>query len=368
MTYYFGKEKSVKQSIVLRSETKLGEQRTPLTPKDAQTLIDLGINVLVERSSTRIYGDESYRSCGCELVDAGYWRSVKEDMYILGLKELPIDNSPIASTHIFFSHSYKGQIEAEQVLDRFRRGEGKILDLEFLANSAGYRSAAFGFWAGYVGAALGILAYVARHEHKDPMQVIPSFSNRVELISLVSETIERRDKIKTPKVIVIGAKGRCGKGATQLLDDVGLLGATLWDIAETANRTTFPEILEHDIFINTILLKESIAPFLSREMIQNALTLSVVVDVSCDPNNPLNPVQIYDAITTMDEPVRDVGFNGKYLDVIAIDHLPSLLPKESSDDFSAQLLPCLTKLFQKGVVDEWASAEIAFNKAKQQMF
>lgn len=32
------------------------------------------------------------------------------------------------------------------------------------------------------------------------------------------------------------------------------------------------------------------------------------------------------------------------LDLIAIDHLPSLLPAESSDDFSSQLLPSLLEI------------------------
>jgi hypothetical protein len=35
---------------------------------------------------------------------------------------------------------------------------------------------------------------------------------------------------------------------------------------------------------------------------------------------------------------------GPPLDVIAIDHLPALLPLESSADFSAQLLPALIQL------------------------
>ena len=36
--------------------------------------------------------------------------------------------------------------------------------------------------------------------------------------------------------------------------------------------------------------------------------------------------------------------NTKLLDVVAIDHLPSLLPKDSSDKYAAKLLPFLLRL------------------------
>ena len=36
--------------------------------------------------------------------------------------------------------------------------------------------------------------------------------------------------------------------------------------------------------------------------------------------------------------------SAKLLDVVAIDHLPSLLPKDSSDKYAAKLLPFLLKL------------------------
>jgi saccharopine dehydrogenase (NAD+, L-lysine-forming) len=49
------------------------------------------------------------------------------------------------------------------------------------------------------------------------------------------------------------------------------------------------------------------------------------------------------------------------LDLIAIDHLPSLLPRESSEDFSTQMLPYLSGLNQldQGV---WARAEKVYQQ------
>lgn len=49
------------------------------------------------------------------------------------------------------------------------------------------------------------------------------------------------------------------------------------------------------------------------------------------------------------------------LDVMAIDNLPSMLPRESSVDYAAQLLPSLRKL---GDMDSqpWAGARSTFDR------
>jgi hypothetical protein len=43
----------------------------------------------------------------------------------------------------------------------------------------------------------------------------------------------------------------------------------------------------------------------------------------------------------MDAPVRELASKSGTLSITAIDHLPSLLPRESSEDFCEQLLPHL---------------------------
>ncbi|TPX46864.1 hypothetical protein SeLEV6574_g02979 [Synchytrium endobioticum] len=59
--------------------------------------------------------------------------------------------------------------------------------------------------------------------------------------------------------------------------------------------------------------------------------LSVVCDVSCDTTIPNNPLPIYADTTTFGEPVLHLKTKGEApLDVIAIDHLPALLPREAS--------------------------------------
>ena len=86
----------------------------------------------------------------------------------------------------------------------------------------------------------------------------------------------------------------------------------------------------------------------------------VIGDIACDPESSYSPIKVYDQVTSWQKPVKRVWDN-QILDVTAIDNLPSLLPRESSEDFAAQLLPHLMSLneIDTGV---WAKAHEIFNK------
>jgi hypothetical protein len=60
----------------------------------------------------------------------------------------------------------------------------------------------------------------------------------------------------------------------------------------------------------------------------------VISDISCDYTKPNNPIKIYNESSTWENTVISPN---KFVDVISIDNLPSLIPKESSDDFSNNL-------------------------------
>jgi saccharopine dehydrogenase (NAD+, L-lysine-forming) len=86
--------------------------------------------------------------------------------------------------------------------------------------------------------------------------------------------------------------------------------------------------------------------------------LSVICDVSCDTTNPNNPIPVYSINTTFDRPTVPVKTsNPKPLDVISIDHLPTLLPRESSDMFSHDLLPTMLDLKNRQNSSVWQGAE-----------
>jgi len=79
-----------------------------------------------------------FHRVGCTLAEAGSWRNAPKDAYIIGLKELPEnDDSPLPHTHIMFAHCFKKQGGWKDVLSRFDRGQGLLLDLEFLNDEKG---------------------------------------------------------------------------------------------------------------------------------------------------------------------------------------------------------------------------------------
>jgi saccharopine dehydrogenase (NAD+, L-lysine-forming) len=121
---------------------------------------------------------------------------------------------------------------------------------------------------------------------------------------------------------------------------------------ETKKGGPFFDILENDIFVNCIYLSTPIPPFLTADMLKKDMKLSVLVDVSCDPTNPHNPLPIYHECTTFDKPTIQVGS----LDVIAIDHLPSLLPREASERFCKDLYPTLLELKDRKASRCWQAA------------
>ena len=162
-----------------------------------------------------------------------------------------------------------------------------------------------------------------------------------------------------PKILVVGALGRVGQGAIDFCQSLGLY-VTKWDIEETKHGGPFPEILMHEVFLNCILAKPGAPVFVNNTHLIADRKLRVVGDISCDPDSSFNPIPIYSSATNWEHPVIRVSDSNE-LDVMAIDNLPSLLPYESSIDFSRQLIPLLLGL-DSTAADVWDRAEKTFIK------
>jgi saccharopine dehydrogenase (NAD+, L-lysine-forming) len=279
---------------------------------------------------------------------------------VVGLKELPEDVPELRNEHIYFAHCYKNQAGWQEILRRFQRGDGTLLDLEFLVDDKGRRVAAFGRPAGSVGAALGLLQWAAQQEGKS-LQTCEPWETEEKMVEHVRGVLAKLGR--SPRVIVFGALGRCGQGSINILQRCGIPAEQLaqWDLEETKRGGPFAETLQYDVLINDIYLSGKIPPFVTHELLQQPRRLSVVVDVSCDTSNPFNPLPIYSDGTTLSNPVQHIvpaTPDRPLLDVIAIDHLPTLLPRESSVGFAKDLLPHLLQLNQTAV---WTRARDLFN-------
>lgn len=324
----------------IRAEQRNNETRVGLTPQGVRDLMAAGLKVTVEHSATRVIPDADYAATGCSMAASNSWPDAPQDAIIFGLKELPDDETPLRHRHIMFGHAFKGQPAGLRLLRRFKKGGGTLLDLEYLVDPEGRRVAAFGYWAGYAGAAVALKCWAAQQGGKlaGPVASYPGSGHLVsDLRSDLAATGSYR-----PSALIVGALGRVGRGVADLCTAMGV-ACTKWDIAETAGGGPFPEVMAHELFFNCVLARPGTPVFVPSSAKTTDRKLSVIADIACDPDSDFSPIKVYDRTTTWDVPALRVH-DAPVLDVTAIDNLPSMLPLESSKDYADQLLPNLMQL------------------------
>ena len=338
----------------LRAEHRENEKRVGLTPQGATQLIKKGIRVSVEASNTRIISTKDYKDAGCEIVSAGSWENAPEDVIIFGLKELPNNNTPLKHSHIMFGHAFKGQVSGKKLLKKFKSGGGTLYDIEYLTQDTGKRVAAFGYWAGFAGAYVTLKVWISQLK-KEECPPLSAFNDKRKLLKEISNEI---NSVKTlPSAIVIGSLGRVGTGVCDFCEESSL-NIKKWDLIETSSGGPFPEVLNHEILFNCVVAKPNTPVFFQPNYIDSKRKLRVIGDIACDPDSDYNPIPIYSAPTTWTSPSLKIASDPP-LDVMAIDNLPSLLPKESSIDFAEQLFPYLMQLVDKNY-GVWQRAKQVF--------
>ncbi len=343
----------------VRAEARETERRAPVVPADVRRLVEAGFEVTVEESPTRVFSVEEYAEAGARVASTGSWVDAPGDAFVLGIKELPEQPDRLRHRHVYFAHAFKGQSDAATTLTRFRDGGGTLFDLEYLTDENGRRVVAFGYWAGYVGAALGVLHLAGTL----PAPLAPM--TRPALDGMLGTA--GRAGTDAQLALVTGARGRSGRGAQKALEAAGI-PVTGWDRRETRDLHK-QALLGHDLLVNCVVTHTPTTPFVVAEDFVHERRLRVLADVTCDVTGPTNMLPVNTAITTWEEPVRrldeghpEVGTGP--LDVIAIDNLPSLLPREASEGFSADLTPHLLDLAVPSDPSQpWRAARRSFDEA-----
>ena len=254
-------------------------------------------------------------------------------------------------------HASKGQHSGGRLLCGFKAGGSTLFDLEYLVDESGLRMATFSYWADYARAMVAMNCWIARQKGGlcDP---IGACSDRAAAMTDLG-TAPNSCADPSPSANFIGASGRVGSGAADLCAELRLK-VTKWDMAKTASGGPIGEILQHDLFFNCILARTGAPIFVPAEAVNMPRNLRLIGDITFDPDSEYNPIPIYSTTTDWAAPALRVA-DTPVLDVMAIDNLPSLLPRESSEDFTAQLLPTLRNLdsLQQGV---WRRAQMVFEQ------
>ena len=99
---------------VRREDKSEWERRVPVTPADAAELLEQhGIDVIVQPSPIRAFGDEEYAQRGVHLSE-----DLSPCPVVLGIKEMPEKVFEPDRTYVFFAHVIKGQAYNMPMLQR----------------------------------------------------------------------------------------------------------------------------------------------------------------------------------------------------------------------------------------------------------
>jgi len=340
--------KLFKHVIFLRDEINLDEYRCPLIPNDVKILVENGFVVYIQRSTHRIYSDEDYAKTGARLTDLSWFHDIFRHALIIGLKCFSEKEFDYLNehTHVFFAHCFQGQHGSEHILDAFHRSNSILYDYEYFMDPlTKSRAISFGKYAGIVGGSLGLL-------HKSgKISGLKPWPSKEALFRDIEHNLTAFNDMK---ICVLGPSGRCGKGVCEVLNHFDI------EYFEKDSTSDKSDLKTYNIIFNCILLsKDSKETWI--DSIANIDHPFLLVDVSCDYKKPNHPFPIYNEGSSWNKPVLTLSDN---VDIIAIDNLPSLLPKDSSDEFSAILLDLI---LQENVLEKiWKSVSDVFYKTVYQ--
>lgn len=384
------------------------ERRAPLVPDHMRQLIELdGIEFIIEKSKKRVYKDDEYLSAGAQIE-----KDVSQCEVVLGVKEMPVSIFKKGVAYIFFSHVIKGQSYNMPMLKRLMSQESTLIDYERISDSSGKRLIFFGRYAGLAGMINSLWAFGLR---QSALGKFTPFSKLKQAFSYPSLNAAKRDIMKygnefsanrekyfdKPLVIAVTGDGNVSNGALEILELIPGRDITVSQFLNNDYKksdsflkinilpkdylkhvdgqpfdlihyfenpdqyeSTLEDILPYiDLFVNGIYWDDRYPRLITKKWLKKnfkvGLGPTVIGDISCDVNGSIectekatdieDPVFVYDPESDRYE----MGFHGKGVVVMAVDILPSELPKESSLHFSASLKPFIKQISECDFNDEF---------------
>lgn len=315
--------------LYIRNENNEKEYRTPIVPKDVQILISLGYAVYIESSKHRIFKDAEYVKCGAIITIEKWYMPMFKNALIIGLKDVVELDKLDYHNHMYFAHCFKKQCGYKKILNAFSSSSSILYDFEYFVGKNNKRVISFGFYAGIAGCLVGLMQYIHKSLFKKNITNITYWNSIYDVLLYI---IDNQYLLNSINISIIGANGNCGKGVQSILQKLKI-NYTI--IEKYVGSMTFTNT---DILYNCILLDDNYNEVWFDETTYRYNPL-VITDISCDYSKPNNPIQLYNKNTTWENPVYSYN---KKIDIIAINNLPSLIPRESSSYFSSRCIELLT--------------------------
>ncbi|KAI8929038.1 Saccharopine dehydrogenase-domain-containing protein [Entophlyctis helioformis] len=397
-------------AIGIRREGKnRWERRVPLVPEHVERLTkELGVKVFVQPSTKRVIPDEKYREAGAVIHED---LSVAD--VILGVKEVPTNQMIPGKTYIYFSHTHKGQTYNMPMLQGILDRKIRLVDYELMTNEHGRRLVQFSKFAGYAGMIDGFHALGHRLlalGYGNPFLAVGmSYMYRALADARLDITrtgqVIMDDGLPTalgPMTFVFIGDGNVAKGAKHVFKCLPHEWVSPDELAALSSSTSFdnhkvyacqvtpedylvrkdggkfsreeyfkhPELYEsvfHEkiapharMIINGIFWTDKYPRLMTVEQthqlaVENRLKLLTVADVSCDIHGSLEfmgHASTIDSPTYMYDPIDKVMHNnmeGRGIQIMSIDNLPTEMPLEASEYFSEALIPFVSELAKGNV-------------------
>ena len=378
--------------VGLLREAKEREYRAPLVPSHVSWLTKRGVSVEVESSSQRIFSDQEYRKNGARVLDR-----IQDATLLLGIKAPRVAELHGDKIYMIFSHSSKGQPNSKPLIKACLKKKITLVDYEKIVDFFGKRLVSFGRFAGVCGL-VDSLHYLGKKLEcegvRNPFSLIQpahtygSFKAVKQAMADVDRQIQHQgfEKRLAPFIIGIIGHGNVSRGVQEILKllqpieirpkDMQQLirhqrgtyrklyktvflrkekfraidGKEFYFEEYLKNPERFESSLDEHLSYLSMLIHagywdERYPRLVTKEMIhelaqKDSFRLNFIGDISCDINGSIeltyktttshNPTFTYN-------PKREKfieGHTSKGITVLAVDNLPTELPKDSSREFS----------------------------------
>ncbi len=391
-------------TIAIRKENiEPTEQRSPLSPEQVGILKAQGIQTLIEPWENRRYTKAEYTENGAVLSTDLTTANV-----IFGVKEVPIDDLIPGKPFCFFSHTIKGQSYNMPLLQAVLDKNVTLMDYEKITDDNGRRLIFFGPYAGIVGAintlwllgrrmaAEGVNTPFAKirqantyASQKDAEEALDKLAGEIKANGLPD--------MGQPWVIAITGAGTVSGGAQKIIDRLPVENITPAEFRKMQAGRLFKHtvlykvVIDCDNFvkpvdpngvfdwndyfshpekytadfagylpditalINGIYWEKRYPRLITKADIREIYkserpNLRIISDITCDVQGSIecnlhctasdNPVYVY--LPEKDEAVD--GINGHGPVILAVDKLPSELPREATSFFGEALMPFVPDL------------------------
>ena len=371
-------------NIGIVRESRNDEKRTPLVPEHIKKYKESNpnINFIIQPSKNRCFSDEEYELSGAIINE-----NLNECSIIFGVKEIDSNILINNRTYLFFSHTFKINKQQKNIeknkkdlLLSILNKKITLIDYENIRGKNGTRCLGFGRFAGIVGC-YNTLNLLLKVHGKQSLASAYKINDYERLVLNLKNLYFPKTKI------LVTGDGRVAKGVIELLNQTNIKAVSKKDFLEkkfdqpifcnletkdyVTNNSSTNFNLEHfinnpqdysssalqylketNILISAHYWDPSSPKIFENEDLKDLQNLKIVGDITCDINGSV-PTTIRS--TTIEEPnywierynLKEIDENNDGIAVMAVDNLPSELPRDSSTEFSEgiinEVLPFLLK-------------------------